>query len=49
MEAACQRAISAMDIELDGGFIGTILDGQEYGSINEVVDVGMRILEGTIY
>jgi Fungal Zn(2)-Cys(6) binuclear cluster domain len=48
MEAVCQRAVSEMDGELGQGPLRTILDDQEHGFINEVIDGALQILERTI-
>lgn len=48
MQAVCQRAVSEMDPKFDGRPLPTILDRQEHGFINEVIDGGIQILERTI-
>ncbi len=48
MEAVCQRAVSEMDVDIDAGPLRPLLDGQEHGFINEVIDGGTQVLERTI-
>lgn len=48
MEAVCQRAVSEIDTRFEGAPLRTMLDNQEHGFINEVVDGGIQILERTI-